>query len=357
MDLTSLFRRRTRAIFLAAAALAAVSLVASACGGDDDSTAAKTATTAPTTGAQVSGTSQSTSATSYPLKVKDMAGRDVEIKAKPKTIVAVSPTAVEMVYAAGGAVVGRSSSVDFPAEAKSATDVGSAYKPSAEKILQLKPDLIVGDSVIIRAMPDIKTALDGTGVPVVYVGAESYQDVLTGLDLMGKVLDGAAKTNQVKANIEKAKTEAKAALGGKSYSVVGITADQNQQLYAGKENSYVGDIMKQLGLANPAKDMPDSPQVPGYSVLPPEKLLQLNPDYIFAITPDPRAPALGPTLAKIPAFKDLKAITANRVIDANVELFLLAPGPRIADAFKAVAAAFAAPASGATPAASATTSR
>src|SRR6476659_2364351 len=109
----SFFGGRTRPVFLACAALALVSLVA-ACGGDDDDDAP---TQAPTTAA-----SATASAAAYPVKVTDMLGRTVEIKSKPMTVVAVSPTAVELVYAAGGTVVGKSASVTYPPEAASAKE-------------------------------------------------------------------------------------------------------------------------------------------------------------------------------------------------------------------------------------------
>lgn len=347
---------RLRSFVVTAALIALVATLAAACGGDDDaSTPAASAAAASPSGAATAAATAPAAAT-YPMTVTDMAGRSVQLKQKPQRIVAISPTAAEMVYAAGGTILGRSSSVKFPSEAAAATDIGSAYQPNPEKILSLKPDLIVGDSVIIKGAPNIVKLVEDIGAPVLFIGAESYQDVLNGLDLIGKALGGSDKTAQVKAGIEKARNDAKAALAGKTVSAVAMTADEKQQLYAAKETSYVGDIMKQAGLTNPAKDLPDTPPVPGYSLLAPEKLLQLNPDYIFAITPDPRAPALAPTIARIPAFKDMKAVTTGHVVDANVELFLQAPGPRIADAFKALTAALTAqgqPASGSSPAASA----
>lgn len=312
----------------AVAALLVFALVAASCGDDDGAT--------PTVTAAATGPATATTAAAYPVKVTDMTGREVEIKTKPAKIVAISPTAVEMVYAAGGTVIGRSSTVSYPAAAASAADVGSAYTPSAEKILALKPDLIVGDASIVQGKPDIKTTLDSVGVPVVYVGATNYADVLKGLDVMGRVLDATAKTDQAKASIEKAKDDAKAALASKKVTAIAITADEKQLLYAARDDSYVGDILKQLGITNAGASLPANAPFPGYSLLAPEKLLDLNPDYVFAITPDPRAPQLSATIAQIPAFAGLKAVTGKHVVDANVELFLQAPGPRIVDAFKAI---------------------
>ena len=50
----------------------------------------------------------------YPLEIVDMVGRTVEIPAKPKRIVSISPTATEMLYIAGGTAVARDSSSTFP---------------------------------------------------------------------------------------------------------------------------------------------------------------------------------------------------------------------------------------------------
>lgn len=265
-----------------------------------------------------------------------MANHKVTIKAKPATIVAVSPTAAELVYAAGGTIVGRSTTVTYPDAAKTATDVGSAYSPAPDKILALKPDLVVADSVIILGMPNVQKTLDGLGVPVLYIGAQNYADVLTGLDLMGKVLNATDKTDLVKAGIDKAKNDAKAALAGKNVTFVALTADEKSQLYAAKDTSYVGDIMKQLGINNPASPLPDTPPYPGYSLVATDKLLQMNPDYILAITPDPHAPALAGLITQIPPLQGLKAVTNKHVVDADMNVFLQAPGPRIADAFKAI---------------------
>lgn len=270
------------------------------------------------------------------MTVTDLLGRKVEIKQKPTTVVGLSPTAVEFVYAAGGTVVGRTDTATYPDAAKQAQDIGSAYQPAFDKVLALKPDLVVADSVI-DAQPQLKDAIGNLGVPVIYAGAASYQDVLDGLKLMGQVFDSKTTTDAVAAQVTKARDDAKAAVASKGLSAVALIMDQDQTIYAAKDDSYAGDILKQVGISNPASALPDSGPFPGYTTLAPEKLVQFNPDYIFTVSPGaPQAPLLSTIIPTIPAFKDLKAVTTKgHVVEAPIEI-LEAPGPRIIDAFKAI---------------------
>jgi iron complex transport system substrate-binding protein len=317
--------------FVWSLALLATAVSIATCGGDDDSSKSTPAGGASATAGG--------STAAYPVEVTDLLGRKVQIKAKPNTVVALSPTAVELVYAAGGTVVGRSASVDFPEAAKAAKEVGTAYQPNLEAILALKPDLVVADSVI-HAQPQLRKPLEDLGVPVVFAGADSYQKVLDGIALMGKVFNAGELTKKLSADIESAKADAKKALAGKQVSAVALIADRDQTLYAAKPSSYAGDVMNQLGLTNPAASQADSGPFPGYTTLAPEKLLEYNPDFIFTITPaPPPAPRLSALFPQIPPFKTLKAVTGKHVIEADVELFLQAPGPRVVLAFKAITAA------------------
>ena len=101
-------------------ALVGMALVLVACTGDDDDAeggAAATPTPVPRATALASTPTPEATATpepsAYPLTVTDMLGREVVIEAKPVVVVAISPTAVEYVYAVGGEIVGRSSSVAY----------------------------------------------------------------------------------------------------------------------------------------------------------------------------------------------------------------------------------------------------
>lgn len=331
--------RPARIPLLVLGGLALISLLAAACGGDDDSTTPTAAATAAASSSAAAASPSTAARTTYPLQVTDLLGRSVTVKAKPTTVVGLSPTAVEFVYAAGGTVVGRSSTALYPEAAKSAKDIGSAYQPSFEQILALKPDLVVADS-IIDSQPQLKTALDGLGVAVIYAGADSYQKVIDGMNLMGKVFDSQEKTNQTVADIQKARDDAKKAVAGKTVSALAIIGDRDGVIYAAKPGSYAGDILAQLGVTNPAASQPDAGPFPGYTTVATDKMVEYNPDFIFAISAAPApAPKLSDTFVQIPPFKGLKSVAGKHVIDTNVDLFLQAPGPRIIDAFKAIATA------------------
>lgn len=77
--------------------------------------------------------------------VTDDRDRKVCLDQPAKRIVALSPGATELVWAAGAgeAVVGVVSYSDYPEEAQSVTSVGSHTRVDMEKLLSLKPDLIL----------------------------------------------------------------------------------------------------------------------------------------------------------------------------------------------------------------------
>lgn len=319
-------------LLLAAAVFTAV-LLAAACDDDDDadSNASPTATTEST----ATGTAAPSDAAT--IEVTDLLGRTVEVPLRPQAVVALSPTAIEYVYAVGGTVVGRNSSADFPAGVESATDVGLAYTPSVEVILSLQPDLIVADSAI-HAQPQLRSQLEALDAPVIFAGAESYEQVLAGIRLLGEIYAAEETAEALIAEIEQAKNAAAAAIADAGATAVVMIADRDQTLYAANSRGYVGDVLAQVGLVNLAADQPDGGPFPGYSTLPPEQLLAFDPVFVLTITPAPEpAPRLSTLMVQIPPFQGLGAVQGGNVVELDEQIFLQAPGPRIAEAFRILA--------------------
>jgi iron complex transport system substrate-binding protein len=82
----------------------------------------------------------------HAIQIRDDRGSPVELNTRPARIVALSPHLVELVYAAGAgaqlAAVVRYS--DFPQPATRLPQVGDASRVDLERVIALKPDLILG---------------------------------------------------------------------------------------------------------------------------------------------------------------------------------------------------------------------
>jgi iron complex transport system substrate-binding protein len=79
------------------------------------------------------------------VSVKDDAGNTVTVQQPARRVISLSPHSTELVFAAGGGdrVVGVVSYSDFPEEAKKIQQVGSNRELDLERIIALKPDLII----------------------------------------------------------------------------------------------------------------------------------------------------------------------------------------------------------------------
>ncbi len=82
----------------------------------------------------------------YALSVQDDLGLSIELKAPAQRIVSLAPHVTEQLFAigAGEKIVGAVDYSDYPEAAKSIPRVGGYSRLDLERILALKPDLIVG---------------------------------------------------------------------------------------------------------------------------------------------------------------------------------------------------------------------
>jgi len=296
-------------------------LLAAACGDDGGEPAVPTAV-APTA-------EPAAAATQYPLTVTDMLGRSVTIDAAPEAVAALSPTTVEYVYAVGGTSITRSSSVRYPEAATAAVDIGPSYQPNFELIAAQNPDLIIADSVL---QPQLVQNLEALNVPVVYAGAQNFEDVLKGLRLAGLVLDHSAEAGTLVRDLEEELAHLKDLLPAERPKVLilnGTPAD----FFAAKPESYVGNLVDLLGGENVAAGAPDVGRFPGYTKLSLEAILTSAPDVVLAITAGPPGgTTITDSLSSNPAWADVPAVRNNRVSEISAEVYLQAPGPSAGEA-------------------------
>jgi iron complex transport system substrate-binding protein len=322
---------------MALLAVGALALTAAACGGDDydNGDGGQATSTALPAGGSTATASTGGEETSYPLTVTDMLGRSVTIEAEPAKVAALSPTTVEYVYAVGGTSLTRSTSVDYPTNAVDAVDIGPSYQPSFEIIAQQSPDLIVADSVL---QPQIQQNLESLGVPVLYAGAETYADALTGLALVGRALNRNTEAEAAVQELDCTKADIEDALPAERPKVL-ILNGTPDDFYAAKPESYVGDLASILQVDNLAEGQPDVGRFPGYTKLSLEAIVADAPEVILAITAGPPgSTAITQSLASNPAWASVPAVQNGRVHEIDLVLYLQAPGPRAGQALQELAA-------------------
>ena len=266
-------------------------------------------------------------ATPVVVVVTDALGQNVSFENIPTKIATISPTATEILYLVGGTSILRDRASTFPDQVKEVPDVGSAYNPSIETILTQRPDLVIIEALTqARFMGAFKEAR----LKEMAVKAETVDDIKTSIKNVGKAIGKEEVALEQIAEI----SDRLATVGSEDdRTILMLISDQDRNLYAARPESYTGLIATTLGLDNMAAGMPDAGPYRGFAIMSTVKILASNPDIIITITPAPApAPRLSDSLVQIPPFRGLKAIISGNVIEADVELFLQAPGPRIVEA-------------------------
>ncbi len=136
------------------------------------------------------------------LSVKDDAGNIVNLKAPARRIVTLAPFLTELVYAAGAGdqLAAVSSYSDFPAEAKLKPVIGDASAIDMERLIALKPDLVIAWKS--GGHPADTGRLSKYGIAVLIVEAASLKDIPRLLRTFGQVADTSIKAEAAAKNFE-----------------------------------------------------------------------------------------------------------------------------------------------------------
>jgi iron complex transport system substrate-binding protein len=85
-------------------------------------------------------------AAAHPATFKDALGREINLSAAPKRLIALAPNLTEILYALGlgNRVVGVTDHCNYPPEASLKPKVGSYVHLNVEQIISLSPELVIG---------------------------------------------------------------------------------------------------------------------------------------------------------------------------------------------------------------------
>jgi iron complex transport system substrate-binding protein len=123
-----------------------------------------------------------------PLKFIDEVGRQVAFPFPPRRIISLAPNITEILFSLGldQEIVGVSIHCNFPERAKSKVQVGSYISLDFEKIIFLKPDLIIATGA--GNTRDMVERLEKIGVPTYVIFPKNFDDVLKSIHHLGQVV-------------------------------------------------------------------------------------------------------------------------------------------------------------------------
>lgn len=269
------------------------------------------------------------SESAFPVVVNDSTG-PVTIESMPRSIISLSSTATEMLYAvgAGHQVVAVDEFSTYPDEAPR-TDL-SGFTPNLEAILSHEPDLVV----VSFDPGELGKGLQAAGVPsLVLPTAASLEDTYQQLRTIG-VATGHAQQSET---VVSAMIADIGGIVGDTVLPDGVTFyhEVDVTLYSASSASYLGQVYALLGLTNIADGVAD-PGGFGFPQLSSEYIVSQDPDIIFlgdldfGVTPE--------SLADRPGWDGMRAVQSGAII--GLDSYLASNwGPRVVEFLRIVAAA------------------
>lgn len=267
-------------------------------------------------------------ATTYPLTIKDDAGRSVTLKSRPLRIVSLAPSNTEILFALGlgDRVVGVDRFSNYPPAATSKPKISNYSATDLEQVVATNPDLIVAAG-ITRA--DVIAAFESRGLAVVVLNPPDVDGVLANLTLVGQIADVNAEAARVRGALE----TRLAALTAKLRAATGkprvfFELDPGQFFTVGPK-SFIDDLIARAGGANIAADA-GTP----YPKLSAEQIIVKDPEVI--ILGDEAAGATVESVKTRPGWAGISAVKSGRIVTIDADI-TNRPGPRIIDALEQLA--------------------
>jgi iron complex transport system substrate-binding protein len=210
------------------------------------------------------------------VTVRDDDGNTITLQKPAQRVISLAPHVTEMLFAAGGGshVVGVVSYSDFPEEAKKIPQIGSNREVDLERIMALKPDLIVvwrhGSS---ERQIDMVRKL---GVPIYHSEPVKLEDIPESLARLGQLMGTEKVANPAAAELHRQLASLRSRYANRP-TVRTFYQVWDKPLYTLSGKHIVSDALRLCGGENIFAKL--SVTAPVVSV---EGVLQENPEAIFA---------------------------------------------------------------------------
>ena len=254
------------------------------------------------------------------VTVVDDAGRKLVLERPAQRVISMAPHVTELLFAAGGGgkVVGAMNYSDYPQAARSLPLIGSNSQIDMERVLALKPDLLVvwhsGNTARQIAQ------LESLGVPIFHSEPKRLEQVASSIERLGALL-GTEAAAQAAAGDYRARIAALGERYGKRAPVTVFYQVWDRPLYTLNDEQIASDIIRLCGGRNIFGALKVvAPQV-GV-----EAVVERDPEAILA---GKRYDPANPGLALWKPYQGMTAVKRGNLFTVDGDL-LSRPGPRTA---------------------------
>jgi len=260
--------------------------------------------------------------------VTDQTGRQVNVPDHPQRLISLAPNITEILYALGlgDHIVGDTTYCDYPPQARLKPHVGALLNPSMEKIVALKPDLVLGTADSNRR--ETADQLERLGIPLYGLTAHSVKDTLSSIEDLGKVLGQDSRASVLVTGLGHRVEAVQQSVAKLPRPKVLFVVWYRPLITAGP-HSFIADAIRIAGGDSIADDL--AADWPRLSM---EDALHRDPDVILFSKSESFSPALD-EFQKLPGWKDFRAVKNHRLY--FVSDTINRPSPRLIDALEEVA--------------------
>ena len=194
-------------------------------------------------------------------------------------VVTLSPSINEIVFALGEgkSVVANTSFCDFPEESKNIKKIGGYNNISLEKILEVKPTVVIGQDYDNK----LNSNLNALNIKTLIYKTNTISSIKNTINDLGIFFKKEEKAKELVSNIDNALLSlASITTNKKILIVISPKKSLSNQIYITGNYLYFEDIIKASGNENAYYSTN-----PAQPVVNTEKIIGMNPDVIVLLTP------------------------------------------------------------------------
>lgn len=254
----------------------------------------------------------------------------------PQRIISLIPALTEMLFAieAGPQVAAVSSFDEYPPEVATLPRVGALVDPDLERILSLRPDLVL----VYGSQGDLRVQLDRAQIPVYLYQHAGLADVPATIRDLGARVGRPENAERIATGLEERLTAIRGRVANRARPrvliVMGRESGALRGVYASGGVGFIHDMVEAAGGDNVFADVTQQ-AVQATS----EQILASRPDVILELRAGGLAPdQVAREIAVWSPFSSIPAVRNNRIVILTDERTVV-PGPRVAEGTEVIARA------------------